>query len=377
MGSYFVEVEITSDSQSLADGAVERLQGQWIGWEPNDADLEVVQIEALAPMAQNAAETAARVPGTVFRAYGTKLIGRPYDDGQAASTTVRISLLNTNGYTIPVGSEIVIDGFAFDTIEDVIVPAGTAVAAGVIVQATEPGVDKNGLAGDVVSMISALAFVTGVTVEAPTAGGTDPEDDEAYQSNLSQDLLLQAKTLVTERDFELWALSYADVGRVVATHTGNRAITYAMTTLEGEVVPLATKNAIAADFAAYRLVNTVLTFTDPTYTTIDINYTVKALPGFDYADLIARVNAMLRELLSPASYGAPKSGGPGGVTSGWINDPIVRTNLIIDRIGDVEGVAYVVSVAIAGNAGASNAAGWTMAGTYALPRPGVMTGVAT
>src|SRR4051812_40654520 len=44
----FVTVPITTDSQTLADDAVDRLRVTWDGWEPNDGDLEVVQIEALA-----------------------------------------------------------------------------------------------------------------------------------------------------------------------------------------------------------------------------------------------------------------------------------------------------------------------------------------
>src|SRR4051794_5507225 len=137
MSDQFVSVPITSDSQTLADDAVEVLRDRWEGWEPNDGDLEVVQIEALAPMAQNAAETASRVFPAIFRAYGTDLVGVSYENGTRASTTVTFTLTDTDGHAIPAGSEIDVDGFSFATDAEVVVAPGLDVAAAVPVTATE------------------------------------------------------------------------------------------------------------------------------------------------------------------------------------------------------------------------------------------------
>lgn len=370
----FVEVPITVDSQTLAEDAVQRLADRWPGWEPNDGDPEVVQIETLAPMAENAAETAAQVPAAIFREYGTKLIGRPYDVGAPATGVVTFNFIDSTGRTIPQDFEIDIDGFAFRVDSETLVPIGSSAASGVAVTAAESGEEANALAGSNIVPVSSLPGINTIVLASPTANGTDPEDDNDYQNNLSNDLKLQAKTLVTTRDFELWAMSKAGVGRASAVHAGDRAVNVAVTDSVGEIVPTAVKNALIADFDNYKLVNTVLTFFDPTYTTINVTYTVKARVGVNQADLDSRIDAALAELLSPPRWGLPK-----GVTvlGTWYNEPVVRANVLIDRIADVDGVDYVTSVSITGSAGSASGSNWTMAGTFALPRPGVMTGTIT
>lgn len=371
---YFIDLEIETDAQTLADEAIERLRARWPGWEPNDGDLEVVQIEAISPMAENAAETAALVPPAIFRAYGQKLIGRGYQAGAQATSTLTFTFIDSTGYTIPAGFELDVDGNVFAVDSETTVAPGSLAVSGVVVHATEEGIAANNLAGDSITPLIGLAGIEDITLDAPTAGGADPEDDEEYQSGLAADLQLQAKTIITTRDFELWALAKDGVGRALAVHTGDRAVTVVVTDADGEVVPTPIKNELIADYDQYRLVNTVVTMADPTYTTMNVTYTVEALPGFDPDDLEARINAMLTELLSPANWGRPKGA---SILRTWVQASVVRANLLIDRIGDVEGVDYVVSIDITGNSGADAGTDWTMAGTYPLPRPGVMNGTIT
>lgn len=371
---YFIEVPIETDSQSLADDAVDRLADRWTGWEPNDADLEVIQIETLAPMAENVAQGAALVPSAIFREYGTKLIGRPYAAGAGALATLSFFFIDAVGYVIPQGFELDIDGYAFTVDTETTVPVGSSSVSGVEAHASVDGEEANGLTGSNIVPISGLSGIDHITLSSPTSGGEDPEDDLDYQNNLSIELKLQAKTLITTRDFEIWAMQAPGIGRAVAEHAGDRAVNVAVATLEGEVVAAADKAALLADFDQYKLVNTVLTLNDPTYTTISVTYTVKAVPGFDFIDLEARIDAMLVELLSPANWGVPKGA---SVLQSWVNEPVVRENFLIDRIGDVDGVAYVTSVAVTGDAGAASGSNWTMAGTYPLPRAGTMIGTIT
>jgi len=371
---FFVEVPIEVDAQTLADDAVDRLADRWPGWEPNDGDPEVIQIETLSHMAEDTAQTCAQVPPAIFREDGTKLIGRPYDPGSPATSTATFIFIDTAGYTIPQDFEIDVDGYAFRVDSETTVPVGTIAASGVPVTAAISGEEANGLTGSVVTPISSLAGLDDVILGPATANGTDPEDDTDYQNNLSADLMLQAKTLITTRDFEMWAVSKAGVGRAAAVHAGDRAVNVAVVDSAGEVVATAVKNELLADFEQYKLVNTVLTLNDPTYTTISVTYTVKARPSVNQTDLKARIDAMLTELLSPPNWARPK-----GVTvvPTWELEPVVRANLLIDYIGDVDGVAYVTSVSITGSAGSASGSNWTMAGSYPLPRPGTMTGTIT
>lgn len=371
----FVSVPIKTDGQTLADDAVERLRDQWPGWEPNDGDLEVVQIEALAPMAQNAAEAASTMFPAAFRQFGTTLYGVPYESGAPASALSTFMFADTDGHTIPAGTEIDVDGFAFATDTDVVVPALADTAAGVPITATANGAAQNGLTGAVVTLISALAFVETVTLDAPSGGGADPEDDVAYQNRLASELQLRAKTLVTTRDFEIEAMADPGVGRAVAIADSARHITVVLIDDFGEPVATPVKDRLVELFANYRQVNTVVTVIDATYTTVSVTYSAVAYPGFDLVDLGARIDATLTQTLSPASWGSPSNFGDPGSPNAWYNEPVVRKNKIIDLIADVEGVNYVIDVTITGSAGTVDGAGnLTMPGSVALPRPGTMTG---
>ena len=365
-------MDLTTDALTLADNAVAALQAKWPGWQPNDGDLEVVQIEALAPMAQNAAETAALAPPAIFRKFGTDLYGVPYQAGSASSTTTTWSIVaNPTGRTIPAGAQINIDGTAFAVFADQVLAAGVLSVSGVIVVATQTGSAANGLAGASVSLISALDWVSGVTVATATAGGSDEEFDDAYDDRLARELQLRAKTLVTSRDFEIIALSQPGVGRATASNNGSRAVSVTIADAFGEVVPTPTKTALIAIYATYRQVNTVVTVSDPTYTTVNVVYTVKAYPGFDPTDLTSRINAMLAGVLSPAQWGQPTTfGNPG--SPAWFNETSVRLNKIINLIGDVQGVDYVVSLTLNGAA-----ADLTLSGTVPLTRAGTTSGTIT
>jgi hypothetical protein len=373
MAERFIDVEITSDPQALADDAVALLMDRWPGWTPNDGDLEVVQIEALAPMAQNAAEVAGAVPSAIFRAYGTTLLNLPYQEGVAAAGLATFTLLDNLGHTIPAGTEIDVDGFAFQVVSDTIVPPGQTVAASVPILATETGVAFNGLTGVSVTPVTSLAFLESVVLVGTTANGIDAEDDAAYQDRLSRRLELQATTLVTTRDYEFLAIDEG-AGRAVALHNGEKAVALYVTDAAGEPMGAAWKAAMALTYEDYRLVNTIVTISDATYTTIGGTVTVKAYPGFDPTDLAARISAALADYLNPADWGKPTNFGDPGVGSGWYNETVVRSNKLIDLIGNVEGVDYVSSgPTITGSAGSASGTNWTMPGTVALPRFGTWT----
>lgn len=377
MAESFIDVGVTTSEQTLADDAIDRLRALWPGWEPNDGDLEVVQIETLAPMAQNAAETAARVPAAIFRAYGTKLAGLPYRDGTPAVAAILITLLDADPIadrTVPARSFFDIDGYAFATDHATTFEAGNNGPLSLPVTATANGTAQNGLTGDSISQISALSFIDTITLDpvpGVTAGGGDPEDNLAYQDRLSRDLELQAKTLVTERDFELMGLSVPGVGRLVAINDGERNVRVVGTDLVGEPLTTGIKTALVDLYALYRQVNTVVTVDDAAYTTANVTYTVHPDPGVEPADLTARIDEMLETALLPVNFARPQN----PWQSAWQNDPVVRKNRVIRMIGAIYGVDYVTTVTLAGTGATVETNGdLTLPGDIALTRPGTMTG---
>jgi hypothetical protein len=345
--AWYIEVPLETDELALADDAVDVLQGTWADWEPHDGDLEVVLLEALAGMASALAQQASVATEEIFRTYGVKLVGVAYQAGTAATGTATFTLTDTASYTVPDGSEIDVDGVAFITVGDASNAVGASTIAAVPIQAVDVGLAGNGL-GVSASRISALSFVSGVVVNGTTSGGTDAMTDEEYLGYLSRKLQLRADTLVTKRDHEFWALDWPGVGRAYAVNTTDRQVTIYIADADGEVIPTATKTAMTTDIANYRLVNTITTLADPTYTSIGVNYVATALPGYDITDLKVRIEAMLAAWLSPAGFAAPKFGDPGVSGNTWVGTNVVRRNSVIDRIADVEGVDWVNAVALTG-----------------------------
>lgn len=373
----FVKLDVESDAQTLADDAVGRLRSEWDGWEPNDADLEVVMVEAVAPMAQNAAEVAARMGEETFRSYGQKLIGLPYSPGTPAVASVDFVLTDNLGHTIQADTEVDIDGYAFRTIDPVTVPNGSTTALDVGVESTETGSVQNGLTGETVALITAVPWVSETTINTPPSGGADPESDSDYLNHLSRRLRLQAATLVTLQDYELLALEDPGVMRVIALRDTNRNVRVVGIGYDG--LPLATevKDRLELLYGDYREINSTVTLEDATYTEIDVTYTVKSYTGsVDPVDLEARIDAALSEWLSPSVFGSTRTFGES--SGGWVNENIIRRNKLIDIISDVDGVNYVDTLTLNGSAGSLEPDGdWAMPGDVSLPTVGTLSGTVT
>lgn len=359
----FIRVSLTSDTQSLADAAVQRLVDQWPDWTPDDADLEVIQIETIAPMAQNTAEVASIVPDAIFRAYGTKLLGLPYLTGAPARGVATFTALDAVGYDSQIPVEIALQGMAFTTDSPVVIPAGQDSVDAPITCSTD-GNDGNGLFGSA-DLTTAVPWIDMVVVNAATAGGVDPEGDPAYQDRLSDRLQLQATTLVAGRDFELMAVQQPGIGRALAIVGQARQVTVAVTNEVGLNVAGPDKDLLAELYDGYRQVNTNYSIIDATRTPIDVTFTLVALPGQDPVDLHDRAVAAVQEWLDPMAWGRPQNVSD---TSIWQQSTIVRYNELI-RVVSVFGTAYVKAATLNGGTADVN-----LPGVAPLTTPGSITG---
>lgn len=376
MANEFVRLNVESDANTLADLAVERLTQEWDDWEPNDADLEVVQIEAIAPMAQNAAEVAARTSEADFRAFGEKLAGIPYVQGFAAVAWVNFILTDNLGHLIPgETTEIDIDGYAFKVLEDTWTTPGSLEQLNVAVECTTTGSAQNDLEGNSLSLITSLSFVSDVTISLSPEGGADAEDDPTYMNRLNRRLQLSSSTLVTLRDFELMGLDDPAVFRVVAIREAPRTVRVTAIGTDGLALPTLVKDRLIEMYEGYREANTIVLVENAEYTTIGVQWFTHVYPGWDLEDVNARITASLTEYLSPLAWGSTKNFGDFGSPGAWINETFVRKNKIIDLIGDIEGVDWTENVWIDGDQGEANAElDWMMPGPVALPLPGVIWG---
>jgi hypothetical protein len=368
----FIEVPVETDADTLADNALDYLAAEWEDWEPNEGDLEVVQIEALSQMAADVANVAAIMPNAAFEAILERLFAVVPQDGTPATGTVTFTLVDTTANVIPAGTEIDIDGYAFSVDQDTPTTAGSGTVAGVPVTAIESDTGANGLTGDTVVLVGVLTFVSDVALNGVTGGAVDPETEQEYLDRGSQALELQAITLVTAHDYEVMALSDSRVGRAVAVDDRtNRRITVTASKADGSVVDAATKTALTALFDSYRQTTWQVVLGDATKTTINVTFQLHAYPNFDTAMVISSAKDAVVDFLDPTTWGSYLSA-PSPTPD---VEPRVRKNKLIDVIGSVTGVDYVVDVTITGSAGSVQSNGdWLMPGAVPLPSAGTITG---
>jgi hypothetical protein len=370
----FIEVPIETDADTLADNAIDVLQAQWEDWEPNEGDLEVVQIEALSQMAADVADVAAIMPNAAFEAILERLFNVVPQDGTPATGAVTFNLVDTTANLIPAGTEVDIDGFAFSVDDDTPTVAGSATVIGVPVTANDNDTDANGLTGETVTLVGVLAFVSDVSLVGTTSGAVDPETEQEYLDRGSQALELQAITLVTAHDYEIMAQSDPRVGRAVATDDRtNRRITVTASQADGSVIDAATKTSLAALFDSYRQTTWQVVLGDATKTTINVTFQIHVYPSFDAPTVISAAADAVTVFLDPTTWGSNLS------TPSPTPDvePRVRKNKLIDVIGSVTGVDYVIDLTITGSAGSVQSNGdWLMPGIVPIPSPGTITGTA-
>jgi hypothetical protein len=356
----FVDVPFTPDANAMADAAVAQLQAAWTDWTPNDADPEVVLIEAIAPMAASAETLAAQVPGEAVRAIGTKLYGIAYDNGSPAQTTVTLTFVDGRSYTVPAGGQINIDGYAFALNSDaVIAPSGGAgpfVLAGCPVTATVNAEAATGLTGALCASLNLPSFVTAISVDAPTSDGTDPMDDTTYTNLVVAKIRLKGDTLISATDFALEAVLQPGVGFAWAQGNTARVVTVVLADPNAQPVPSSVKAAVNTIFSdpSVRGVNITYNLLDPVYTAVSVTYAVKIPATQDATAAAAAIANLLNQVLSP-------------VTATKSTDSTIHVYKLVALIGGLQAVDYVESITLSGsNIAELSAALTTGAGTTAV-----------
>lgn len=212
--SDYVPFPLETEPTDLLQEMVEFLQDRLPGWEPHEGNLEMLIMEGKAQQDAETRDLAADVPPAIFRAFG-KIARLPAIEALQAWVTSTWTMIDTAGHTIPVGTIVTIDSaagepLAFETIEEIVVPNGSAVTAhgAVTLVAVEAGAAATGLDGPV-TLSDPLDFVQSIALEntagnpAVTVDGIDAESDDAYVSRLSRLLTLLAPRPILPPDFAI------------------------------------------------------------------------------------------------------------------------------------------------------------------------------
>lgn len=379
----FTTIPIEVSPDAILEEAFERAGLAYPGWEPSEGNLEVVLLRAIAFSAvPDLAALAADSAGDVFHRYGEVVLGVPPISAAAAQTTSTWTLVDTAGYTVPAGTQVEVSlsgdvKVAFATTEAATADPGDDTLV-IPVAALVTGTGANGADGSA-TLVSALAYVDTVVLDAPASGGVDAETDDEYRSRLADEAKLLARVPILPADVETMARRVAGVERALAldgynpdddTYGNDRMVSVAAVDDAGAAVATGIKTAIDALLEAAREVNFDFRVIDPTFSVMKFHADVTAVPGYDTATVEDSVEAALAEYVNPATWGLTAA-------STWRKVDTVRRFDAIAFVDTVPGVDYVTGLTLAKGADALATADVVLAGAAPLPQPGVITCTAT
>lgn len=221
----YIGVPIETNPITLLERVYSYIQAHVPGWTPAEGNLDVWLAEALTAEASEIADTASRVPDSIFRYFGQSLMGLPPITATTATTTTTWTMIDNAGHTIPAGTQVGIrndagDLIAFYVVNEVVVPNGnTVTAAGAVtISALIAGADGSSLGspGGPVELIDILDYVSSITMVAATINGVDAESDADYLNRLVEQFRLLTITPVLPSEFAALAKSVSGVYRAVA-----------------------------------------------------------------------------------------------------------------------------------------------------------------
>lgn len=370
----YITYPLEQDTATIAEAAFDYIRAQIPGWEPAAGNLETIVVEAISQQAAELAEVAATVPDSIFRYFGQSLLDVAPKEAVAASATATWVMVNTDGYTVPAGTQVSIGDIGFETTEDFTIAGGSDTQTLVEIVAVDAGEAANGLTGTA-TLIDPLAYVQSVTFTSTTSGGVDAEADDAYLDRLSDVLRTLAPRPIVASDFALLAQQVPGVHRAVAIDlldpitpdtSAERSVTVAAVDEEGIGVSASIRADIEQALEDAREVNFQVFVIEPEVTAVDVTVDIKVLDGFDETDVEDAVEDALEEYLSPANWGLPQS----GESVAWVNETTVRFYEVASVINAVSGVDYIDYLEIDGNPYGSE---MVLTGYAPLPNAGTIT----
>lgn len=142
-----------------------------------------------------------------------------------------------------------------------------------------------------------------------------------------------------------------------------RALTVAVADIDGAACTSPEKAAVLAMLQAAREPNFLMAVIDPTYTTVNVTFTGKALPGFDPDTVSAAAVEAITAYISPATWGG---------TGVWPNE--VRLLDVAGVLAAVPGFTFAAGGSVLLN---GSAADLSLAGIAPLPELGTVTPLVT
>lgn len=351
MAEEFVDLDLTIDSEELADEQFEYMGTKVDGWVPAAANLDTWLLEAGARMGATVGSLALIVSPDVWRVFGENIERLPPIEPAAAMATSTWTLSDASGHDVDGGTLVSIAGIPFVTVTDFTVAAGETSAEDVQLVAVDEGAFGSGLLEPVV-LEETLGFDAVIVLDAATEGGRDGELIEVYLDRLAVLKELSAPRPLSVRNVEQFAATVPGVARVLVLDN-YRPGPPASVLPEASDVPLSftvvpideAGNPSAASAAselmqllqANRGTNWAIYLIEPVYTAVDVDFEAVVHRGWDPAAVRLRAIDRVTEYLRAANAGKTNTGDP----RTWEPITEVRHRELAAVLDGVEGLDYV------------------------------------
>lgn len=334
-------------------------------------------------VADQMVETGAMIAQEIFDVLGTDVLpgievallerdGFVYVTASSARATLTVTADTIGPHTLAAGETVRAGGIDWALSAPLTVLPGATSGTGEVV-AVDPGAAPNS--------ITTAAAVTNTTtswVEAAsltlTQTGTDTETADQYLQRGRKLRRISSPQLILPQDYadyiEIFVTGVAraavyDGYNPADGSTGNeRMNAVCAINAQGEPVGSVISAAAKAAMQARRESSFKVNMVDPTYTTVSSAFSFTTMPGYSPADVGQRARDAVRDELSPARHGLPRTN----------DEPLWRRVTTIYR-RELETVAQLVDgldriTDFTLNGGSADV---TLAGAFPLPRPGTIT----
>lgn len=355
--------------QEIFDTGIASLKLNLPGFIPNEANMEVVLLEAFALQMAESIVAVNRLPGAVAAAI-LLLAGVERDLGAPPEAVASITFGDTLGHTVPGGTRVYLTLGDESVVTFLVEPPGLIVPAGsssgyVSLIGDTYTADANGVAtGTVLTLADRLPYVESVVLVTPVSGGRGTETDEQWRDRGVARLSRLSDALVVPNHFTVAALEDPAVAAALTldlydpgqagspgSHPGH--VTVAVLGPNGATVSSGTKTALETSMEDRAVAILDVHVVDATVVTVPITTTVVPSAGTVFTDVQAAVTAAVQGYLDPLS---------------WSFGGKIYLNEMISLIDQATGVDRVVSVLINGVA-----ADYTVSGVASLPKAGTVT----
>jgi len=375
----YVSIPIQVNGQAMIEEAFAELEALIEGWEPAEGNAEVFLIRAEAlRLIQPLAELAAEMPDLAFAAWGEQIVNVGPNRAVAATGKVKITAVDTAGYTVPANTQLSIpisgsSEVGFVTSSPLEIEVGSK-SGEVAIEAVEAGAEANGLSG-AVTLIDALSFVEKVEVTEATSGGEDAEEGAAYLTRLQETMQTLAPRPILARDVAILARTVPGIQRAAVIDNYNAETAEAEKEKTTSVYPVSPSGAAVSAgikeeldtlLSEKRELNYIFIVANPTVNEISVKATVVHAFGYSAAEAKEQTEAALKILLDPATW----AGGTSQENPPTVFEPLAKLYFqdVVTAINNVQAVDRYTTLEIKLGAGAYGTADLTLSGKAPLPK---------